>query len=281
MKRCISPLFLALLLQFSAMGTAQDAKTSVDYHTTVERLFHLQQGMTLLEVNETLTSEPHDLLQNTEGGYLMLEYRYLKSYRKVKTSEVDTESGRIVGSPHYADAASVYLLFDNESRLVSYVTADALGDIEHQYRLETTARRLGSRDAPCTRDCRMDIPRQSAEECAEVEVVLEVVFTEGEDVSKLDGLLDGVRARIAGIGNSGSAVEEPVVLDEGVEMEDTLGSDSILVGDAVWVIGEEGRSSGVVMDELSSGVYLVRYVDLMSGEEVDRELKPNVLKPQD
>ena len=38
-------------------------------------------------------------------------------------------------------------MFDNDHRLVSWVTADAMGDLRHQYKLEATATRLGSMDA--------------------------------------------------------------------------------------------------------------------------------------
>jgi hypothetical protein len=67
--------FLALvaLAMTSPFVVAQEAKTVVNYHTTVERMFNLEDGMTLSQVNETLGSEPYDLLQNTQGGYLMLE----------------------------------------------------------------------------------------------------------------------------------------------------------------------------------------------------------------
>ena len=69
--------FLALvaLAMTSPFVVAQEAKTVVNYHTTVERMFNLEDGMTLSQVNETLGSEPYDLLQNTQGGYLMLEYK--------------------------------------------------------------------------------------------------------------------------------------------------------------------------------------------------------------
>ena len=276
MKQSIFPIAFMLLLN-STMTLAQEAKTVVDYHTTVEQMFHLQTGMTLSEVNETLNSEPHDLLQNTAGGYLMLEYRYLKSYRKVKTSEADTESGRIVGSPHYADAASVYLLFGNDNRLVSYVTSDALGDIEHQYNLERTAQRLGALDAPCAQECQMVLPGQKGSEAADMAVSVEMVIVEEDDEGVFEGLLGGVRDKIASIGNG---EEKPGQAAELVEPE-TVAFDAILVGDAVWVVGPEGRSSGVVIDELPSGLYMVRYVDLMSGDEVDRQLDRKVLVAQD
>lgn len=276
MKQSIFPIAFMLLLN-STMALAQEAKTVVDYHTTVEQMFHLQTGMTLSEVNETLNSEPHDLLQNTAGGYLMLEYRYLKSYRKVKTSEADTESGRIVGSPHYADAASVYLLFGNDNRLVSYVTSDALGDIEHQYKLERTAQRLGALDAPCAQECQMVLPGQKGNENAGAEVTEDERILAEVDYPCFKEAFEEEMDKIASIG---SGEDQPLDTAEMVAPE-TVAFDAILVGDAVWVVGPEGRSSGVVIDELPSGLYMVRYVDLMSGDEVDRQLDRKVLVAQD
>ena len=66
MKQSIFPIAFMLLLN-STMTLAQEAKTVVDYHTTVEQMFHLQTGMTLSEVNETLNSEPHDLSKTQLG----------------------------------------------------------------------------------------------------------------------------------------------------------------------------------------------------------------------
>ena len=59
---------LALIVLSALTVGAQEAKTVVDYHTTVERLFSLENGMSMTEVNAALNSEPHDLLQNTKGG---------------------------------------------------------------------------------------------------------------------------------------------------------------------------------------------------------------------
>lgn len=190
--------YLAVLAfaMVSPFIVAQEAKTVVSYHTTVERLFSLEDGMSLSQVNEALRSEPYNLLQNTQGGYLMLEYLYLKAHRMVKTSEVDTESGRVIGIPHYQDPSSVFLMFDNENRLVSYVTGDALGDLEHQYKLEATARELGALDAPCTRNCRIAIPGQEAVAAGEGEPEEALVEPEESESTGLSLLLGGVRDKI-------------------------------------------------------------------------------------
>ena len=240
---------------------AQDAKTVVDYHTTVERLFNLEKGMTMTEVNQTLNSEPHDLLQNTKGGYLMLEYKYLKAYRKVKASEIDTESGRILGTPQYRDAASAYLMFDNGHRLVSWVTADAMGDLRHQYKLEATASRLGSMDAPCTRNCRIAIPVES---CGiEVEVEQEVEEEPEEKASPVGNLFGGLRNKLETMTNSVTD------LDGGSDAAPSASGDrSYSVGDKVWITLNGVDIKGVVSTVSSTSVQ-VRYVDPEGGVSKD------------
>lgn len=255
--------FRSILMGVALMAApalmAQDAKTTVDYHTTVERLFGLEKGMTLTEVNQALKSEPHDLLQNTKGGYLMLEYRYLKAYRKVKASEVDTESGRILGTPQYRDAASAYLMFDNGQRLVSWVTADAMGDIRHQYKLEATARRLGSLDAPCTRNCRIAIPTD--EVCSEaVEEEPEIEEVSKPKDSPVGNLFGGLRSKLETMTNSVTSLDEPVA-QGGAEA-------GYQVGDKVWIIINGQNIEGVV-SAVGSGSVEVRFSDSESSIRED------------
>ena len=254
------PLFVGLY--FTA--GAQERRAVVGFHTTVERLFSLEDGMTLSQVNQTLGSEPHDLLQNTEGGYMMLEYRYLKAYRTVKSSEVDTESGRIVGEPHYKEASSVYLMFNNTNRLVSYVTADALGEIEHQHKLERTASRLGATDAPCTRNCKISIPGQevveAGEEAPQEAPEEEVVIVERP--SGFSGLFGGVRDAVASV-TSGASVSS---LQS--DSDDAVGpkKDSYSVGEKVWLpLGVDDRVKGVVVQTMGSRGIRVKYIHPQMG----------------
>ena len=250
---------LALIVLSALTAGAQEAKTVVDYHTTVERLFSLENGMSMTEVNAALNSEPHDLLQNTKGGYLMLEYRYMKAFRKVKSSEADTESGRIIGTPQYREAASAYLLFDNDQRLVSWVTADAMGDIKHQYKLEATARRLGSMEAPCTRNCRIAIPFTEVEE--EVEEVIEAVEEPEEKESSMGNLFGGLRSKLETMTNAVTPIEDPVVSPEvGASSQTGLGPEDYAEGDRVWAVLNGQEVKGIVAT-IGPNSMEVRYMD--------------------
>ena len=255
------PLFVGLYLT----AGAQERRAVVGFHTTVERLFNLEDGMSLSQVNQTLGSEPHDLLQNTEKGYMMLEYRYLKAYRTVKSSEVDTESGRIVGEPHYKEASSVYLMFNNENRLVSYVTADALGEIEHQYKLERTASRLGATNAPCTRNCKISIPGQevveAGEEAPQEEPEEEVVIV--ERASGFSGLFGGVRDAVAAVtsGTSETSRSAQGYSDGAVGPK----KDSYRVGENVWMPLGDDRVKGQVIQTMGSRGIRVKYVHPQMG----------------
>jgi len=147
-----------------AIGQNEKPKTTVDYFTTVENLFFLEIGMTLNDVNSVLNSEPYDILQHTTEGYLILEYKYIKKYRNILQSNVDDDVNRLLGTEYYQEPSSVYLMFGNDQKLVNYVTAEAMGDVQHQLQLEATATSLGSLYAPCTRNCRISLPEQEVEE---------------------------------------------------------------------------------------------------------------------
>lgn len=147
-----------------AIGQNEKPKTTVDYYTTVEKLFFLEIGMSLTDVNAVLKSEPYDILQHTINGYLILEYKYIKKYRHILKSNVDDDMNRLLGRNYYQEPSSVYLMFGNDQKLVNYVTADAMGDVQHQLQLEATATKLGSLYAPCTRNCRISLPVQEVEE---------------------------------------------------------------------------------------------------------------------
>ena len=147
-----------------AIGQNEKPKTTVDYYTTVEKLFFLEIGMSLTDVNAVLKSEPYDILQHTINGYLILEYKYIKKYRHILKSNVDDDMNRLLGRNYYQEPSSVYLMFGNDQKLVNYVTADAMGGVQHQLQVEATATKLGSLYAPCTRNCRISLPVQEVEE---------------------------------------------------------------------------------------------------------------------
>ncbi len=153
----IAIISFSFLLIVASSVNAQST-TVEDYYTTVDRLFLLNEGMTLGEVNSTLASEPYEVVQNTLGGYLILEYKYVKKYRLIRIEHVDDESNRTAGKAIYEDASSAYLLFDNDLKLHSYVTQDALGAVRDAYKLEMTVRNLGSLEAPCANNCRISMP---------------------------------------------------------------------------------------------------------------------------
>lgn len=265
MRNFNSPLMLGLMLLSSAVVLGQEPKVMVDYHTTVERLFNLKEGMSLSEVNQALGSEPYNLLQNTADGYMMLEYRYVKAHRTVKSSEVDTESGRIIGAPHYKDASSVYLMFDNNHRLVNYVTADALGEVEHQYKLEATARSLGARDAPCTRNCRIAVPGMEVVEAGDAEPEAAPVVVEEEPVTTgLGSLFTSVRERVAATVSEPDPAPSP--------------NHDFVEGDRVWVTTPEGRSAGVIASVSQTGMVAVRYTHPVEGSQVTKRMAPSNLE---
>ena len=258
MNHTIPTVLLVLLAGLTLQTAAQQQKVVVDYHTNVERLFNLEDGMTLSQVNETLETVPYDLVQNTEGGYLILEYRYVKAYRSIGASEADTESGRLEGVPYYQDASSVYLLFSNDNRLVSYVTADAMGDLEHQYKLEATARKLASMDAPCTRNCRIAIPGTEVVQAGDEEQEVRSVEAESEP-TVLGSLFGNKRERTA----SRPVVSEPAASRPVVEAADA--GPKYVQGDKVWLTVSGLRLKGVVKEVVGSRGAKVQYVHPVTG----------------
>lgn len=172
-----------------------------DYATTVERMFNLNKGMTLQNVNATLMCEPNAILQNTKDGYLFLEYLYMHRRREVKVGQENTDAHRLNGNPSYSEMSKMYAMFDNDQKLVHYVTEGAMGELKDLYASEATASVLGSYNSPCASNCvilrpgEQLVPMAKAEK---LEVEKEPAGRFGNSLGGLgSGFLDQAKEKVA------------------------------------------------------------------------------------
>jgi len=163
---------LMALGMVAAQAQTKDVVTR-DYATTVERMFNLNKGMTLQDVNATLMCEPNAILQNTKDGYLFLEYLYMHRKREVKSGQENTDAHRLNGSPSYFEMSKMYAMFDNDQKLVQYVTEGAMGELKDLYATEATATILGSYNSPCASNCVILRPGEQLVPMAEAEEEVE------------------------------------------------------------------------------------------------------------
>ena len=191
----------------AAQAQTKDVVTR-DYATTVERMFNLNKGMTLQDVNATLMCEPNAILQNTKDGYLFLEYLYMHRTREVKSGQEDTDAHRLNGSPSYSEMSKMYAMFDNDQKLVQYVTEGAMGELKDLYATEATATILGSYNSPCASNCVILRPGEQLVPMAEAEY--EVEEEEEAPVVRFGNALGGL-----GGGLLGQAMDKAAAVADG------------------------------------------------------------------
>ena len=269
MKKPMKQLVWSAMLTMTCMVVVRAQTKDVvvrDYATTVERMFNLNNGMTLQDVNATLMCEPNAILQNTKDGYLFLEYLYVHRKREVKSGRENTDAYRLNGSPSYNEMSKMYAMFDNDQKLVQYVTEGAMGELKDLYAKEATATILGSYNSPCASNCvilrpgEQLVPMANAEE-EEEEKEEEKTSPAGRFGNAFGGL---------GGGLLGQAVDRATSVVEG--------SDALPVGceDCGFVVGSQvvistsfGPIEGEVISllpEMSGCSALVKYV--FNGEQV-------------
>jgi hypothetical protein len=143
----------ALTVQLAAQTTASSVAGPVEYwdevYTTVPKLFLLEKGMSLETVVTTLQCEPSAVIQHTEGGYLMLEWKYLHQNRWVSSKMANRSSGRTQGEDYWLAPASVYVLFNNDLNLVSYITEEGMANLKDAHMWQAAASAQGLIRSQC------------------------------------------------------------------------------------------------------------------------------------
>lgn len=203
---------LLLLIGWNAPN-ASAQKMNLDLFTTVDRLFDLEKGMTMELVVSTLQCEPHAVIQHTEGGYLMLEWRYLHKDRWISAEQSEQDAFRTEGDDFWVDPSSVYLMFNNAHEFVNYVTEEGLAKIRDAYAWQATSEAVGLERSEC-RACEVTLPASFAPDVPEVEEAAEEptrgigALLGGGDSTDGAGNGVGERSSASAIGAIGSRLNE-------------------------------------------------------------------------
>lgn len=193
--------FMAVGLSLSSAALQAQDKMSLDLYTTVDRLFDLEKGMTLETVVSTLQCEPHALLQHTEDGYLMLEWRYLHKDRWISAEQSEQANHRMDGDEFWVAPSSVYLMFNNNHEFVNYITEEGLGRARDAYTWQATSAAVGSIRSEC-KACEVSLPASFAPEAPAADEE-----AEEQPAGRLGGLLGGAMG-----GDDGDSDEAPTGL---------------------------------------------------------------------
>jgi hypothetical protein len=192
-------LFALLIIVGWHAPTASAQKMNLDLYTSVDRLFDLEKGMSMETVISTLQCEPHALIQHTQGGYLMLEWRYLHKDRWISAEQSKQDGYRTQGDDFWVEPASAYLMFNNAHEFINFVTEEGLAKIRDAYAWQATSQAVGLERSEC-RACEVTLPASFAPEVPEPETAPE------EPARGLGGLLGGGEStEAAGEGGSESA----------------------------------------------------------------------------
>lgn len=101
-------------------------------YTDVNSILHLEKGMPLQTVNDTLKVEPFDVLALTEDNALIIQYQYRhpqRIYLYKKETDIFSNHAQNNGYKINMEAAQLFVTFKN-GRLVSYISTKGLEDGE-------------------------------------------------------------------------------------------------------------------------------------------------------
>jgi len=121
MKKLV--LFLPIALLFSACSTVM-----LPSYTTVSKIYKLQKGMSMSEVDNVLDAPPFDMYVNAKDGVKMVEYKYVHHHMKVRGA-YNSEANLNLGAPRYINPSDLVVVFDAQSgKMLYYYTSAGLAD---------------------------------------------------------------------------------------------------------------------------------------------------------
>ena len=153
------------ILLLSMSLSAQD-KISIEYFTTIEKIYNIELGMTPAQVNSELGIEPFDIYQNLENGELILEYRYKHKYIRNNVAQIYYQSNMNQGEVYYDKPSSLFMIFDSNRTLTSYYTESGKQSAKEAYKWENTML-MHNKNIDC-KDCRVLIAPDSKTDLVEI-----------------------------------------------------------------------------------------------------------------
>jgi len=138
------------------MSLSAQEKITIEYFTTIEKVYNIELGMNPEKVNSTLGIDPFDVYQNLDMGELVLEYRYKHKKIRNNADKIFYKSNMNDGEVYYDDPSSLFMIFDSERSLTSYYTDSGKQNAKDAYMWEQTML-LHNKNVDC-KDCRVVIP---------------------------------------------------------------------------------------------------------------------------
>lgn len=116
-KITISLIFLSVIFLFSC-------KTTINpYYTTVEKMYNLEPGMTVTDINKALGVNPYEIYMDVNNGNRVLVYKYKKRHQKIPVNKQNKEEFLATSSERYLEEGSIYMIFSpKDNKLISYYT---------------------------------------------------------------------------------------------------------------------------------------------------------------
>jgi hypothetical protein len=114
---------LTLTIALGLVVSCSSPSKLYPYHTTVQGIYGLEAGMDMKTVESTLGSvKPFDLKANFDDGYKVIEYKYMHLFQKVPIKKRNNPEYVSGGKEAFKDESSLYVVFDNQDKMLFYVT---------------------------------------------------------------------------------------------------------------------------------------------------------------
>lgn len=133
-------LFIKILVIASFAIMITSCKTiQAPKFTSIDRIMDLKMGMSSVDVFEKLGSPPYDVLFCQAEGYTLYLYYYKVIERKVIMLNLNKIGNEAKGDNVYnAALKSVWLLFDKNNKLESYITSNGKKDAVNHILINNT-----------------------------------------------------------------------------------------------------------------------------------------------
>lgn len=99
------------------------AKVITPYYTTIEKMYAVDPGMTVAEVNNALGISPYELYVDLNTGNKIVVYLYRYRMQQVPVTKTDREEYLSNGRERYAKEGKMYAVFgQGDGKLLTFIT---------------------------------------------------------------------------------------------------------------------------------------------------------------
>lgn len=119
---------LSLALFTLIVSACSSSYVILPQFTDVESILHLQKGMSIATVNDTLKAKPFDVITSSAEGNLVVQYQYRHPYRIFlykKDQDLLGKAAQASGYKINMEVSQLFVSFNN-GRLTSYISSNGL-----------------------------------------------------------------------------------------------------------------------------------------------------------